>query len=104
MPQNYLKKTNKNLWCNFIIGLYYYHQFTFTIMKWTIVFIFIFGRCIFWPSSDVSCRTREPIRNFEPRPLFNPRGLLAMVMVNGIRATDSRGLNKGRDLKFRVRS
>ena len=38
-----------------------------------------FGRCVLPPSSDVSCRTREPTRNFEPRPLFNPRGSLVLI-------------------------
>ena len=32
-----------------------------------------FVRCVLRPSSVVPCRTREPTRNFEPRPLFNLR-------------------------------
>ena len=31
-----------------------------------------FGRYVLWPSSGV-CRTREPTRNFELRPLLCPR-------------------------------
>ena len=38
-----------------------------------------FDRCVFWPSSGVSCRTREPTRNFKPHPLFNPLGSLALM-------------------------
>ena len=37
-----------------------------------------FGRYNFRPSSDV-CRTREPTRNFEQRPLLNPRGSPVLV-------------------------
>ena len=34
--------------------------------------LLLFGRYVFRPSSGV-CRTREPTRNFELRPLLNPR-------------------------------
>ncbi len=37
-----------------------------------------FGRYILRPSSGV-CRTREPSRNFELRPLSNPRGLPVLI-------------------------
>ena len=37
-----------------------------------------FGRYVLQPSSGV-CRTRVPTRNFEPRPLFNPRGSLVLI-------------------------
>ena len=38
-----------------------------------------FGRCVLRPSSGVSCRTREPTRNFEPHLLFNLRRSLALI-------------------------
>ena len=38
-----------------------------------------FNRYIFRPSSGVSCWTRQLSQNFELRPLFNPRGLLALI-------------------------
>ena len=46
----------------------------------TIVFIFILTTFppICPPSGDF-CRTREPTQNFEPRPLFNSRRLLALI-------------------------
>ena len=49
----------------------------------TIVFIFFiisttFRRYVHRPSSGV-CRTREPTRNFELRPLFNPRGSPVLI-------------------------
>ena len=72
-----------------------------------------FGRYVLRPSSGV-CRTREPSRNFELRPLLNPWGSPVLiplaitgykysypVMANGIRTGDSRGFNKGRSSKFR---
>ena len=37
------------------------------------------GRRVLRPFSDVSCRTREPWHNFEPNPLFNPRGYIAQI-------------------------
>ena len=49
----------------------------------TIVFIIIvfpqrFGRYVLRPSSGV-CQTREPTRNFELRPLLNPRGSPVLI-------------------------
>ena len=38
-----------------------------------------FSRYVLWPSSGISCQTHEPTWNFEPHPLFNPRGLLALI-------------------------
>ena len=37
------------------------------------------------PSSGVSCRTREPTRNFKPRPLFNSQRSLTLIplTING---------------------
>ena len=40
-----------------------------------------FGRCVFRPSLGVSCRTREPARNFRLRPLFSPRGSLVLILL-----------------------
>ena len=37
-----------------------------------------FGWCVLWPSSGV-CRTREPPRNFELRPLLKPRGSPVLI-------------------------
>ena len=37
-----------------------------------------FGRYVLRPSSGV-CRTREPTRNFELRPLLNPRGSPVLI-------------------------
>ena len=39
-----------------------------------------FGRYVHRPSSGV-CRTREPSRNFEPRPLLNPRGSPVLILL-----------------------
>ena len=48
----------------------------------TIIFIFLFpqrfGRYVHRPSSGV-CRTKEPLQNFELRPLSNPRGLPLLI-------------------------
>ena len=41
-----------------------------------------FDRCVLRPSTGISCRTREPTRNFEPRPFFNPRGSLALIPLS----------------------
>ena len=49
-----------------------------------------FGRHVLRPSSGVF-RTLEPSRNFELRPLLNPRGYLSRL----------HGFNKGRSSKFR---
>ena len=43
------------------------------------IFIFIFSRYALRPSSGVSCRYQQPTRNFELRPLFNPRWSLALI-------------------------
>ena len=40
-----------------------------------------FGRYVLWPSSGV-CRTREPSRNFELRPLLNPWGSPVLIQVS----------------------
>ena len=40
-----------------------------------------FGHCVLRPSSGISCRTREPTRNFEPRSLFNPWEWLALISL-----------------------
>ena len=37
-----------------------------------------FGQYVLQPSSGV-CRTREPTRNFEPRPLLNPLGSPVLI-------------------------
>ena len=37
-----------------------------------------FGQYVLRPSSGI-CRTREPTRNFELRPLLNPRGSPALI-------------------------
>ena len=39
------------------------------------------GRYVLWPSSGDYGRTREPTRNFEPRPLFNPRRLFPLTIT-----------------------
>ena len=39
-----------------------------------------FGRYVLWTSLGV-CQTQEPIRNFEPHPLFNPRRLLFLILL-----------------------
>ena len=73
-----------------------------------------FGRYVLRPSSGI-CRTGEPTQNFETRHLYNPRGSLILipltityhlylVMVNGIRISDPRGLYKWRVSMFRVGS
>ena len=51
----------------------------------TIVFIFIVISKMFRPSSGV-CRTREPTRNFELRPLLNLRVSPALIplAINGL--------------------
>ena len=38
-----------------------------------------FGRYVLWPSGV--CRTREPSRNFEQRPLLNPRGSPVLILL-----------------------
>ena len=38
-----------------------------------------FGQYVHQLSSSVSCRTREPTRNFEPCPFFNARGSFARI-------------------------
>ena len=55
----------------------------------TIVFIVIvifqrFGEYILHSSSGV-CQTQKPPQNFEPPPLFNPRGSLVLIplTING---------------------
>ena len=40
-----------------------------------------FGRCVFRPSADVSCRSQKPTRSFWPRPLFYPLGSLALILL-----------------------
>ena len=96
------------------------------------VFIFIVIFPIFQPmcpSLDISCQTWEFTWNFKPRPSFNPQWLLALilltitgykcyvflycyspavrikpaiVMVDGIRASDPCELNEGCDFEFHV--
>ena len=41
-----------------------------------------FSRYFPQSSSDVICRTREPTRNFDSPPLFNPRGGQHVDMLN----------------------
>ena len=47
-----------------------------------IIVIFTMFRPISPPSSGVSCQTREPTRNFELLPLFNPWGVACSGPVN----------------------
>ena len=49
----------------------------------TLVFILISTTYyVLWPSSGV-CRTRKPSRNFELRPLLNPRGSPVLILITG---------------------
>ena len=43
-----------------------------------------FSRCVLRPSSGVSCRIREPTRNFESNPSFNPRGYIVLIPLTSI--------------------
>ena len=44
-----------------------------------------FGWYVLRPSSGVSCRTQEPTRDFEPGPLFNPRGSVVLIPLTTTR-------------------
>ena len=60
-----------------------------------------FGRYVLWPSSGV-CRTREPSRNFELRPLLNPQGspVLIPLAITGYKCTGS--ILTADELQYRI--
>ena len=55
-----------------------------TISSFLLLFPQRLGRYVLRPSSGV-CRTREPTRNFELRPLLNPRGSPVLILLDTIR-------------------
>ena len=66
------------------INLKSFFFFSFRLLSSSLLlYLQRFSRCVLRPSSCVSCRAREPSRNFETRPLFNPReGVAYFDFVN----------------------
>ena len=93
-----------------IIKSYVIQSFRTIVFNFSVILTTLLPICP-RPSSDVSCRTREPTWNFESCPLFNPRGSLSPIPLtmtryrtHGVLYIDPRPSRQSRDANKRKNS